>query len=473
MISLFALCLATLAGCLDDGPATDADAVAGEAVSMATELLPVLDAPLIIDDVRAGGEPVIAVLPSGTLLVSSHPGWTHLHPKDMTTAATDLLLPANAQSYLWRSTDGGETWDHVDLVDGVGNAPRSAALGVSDPEFTVMEDGTVCMTDLIALAESSVSCSTDDGQTWLVGNSVASQGPNDRQWLASLGDELYFTANYFVDHRIQASTDHGLTWEVRGDVPCSRDLIGDRPRDTLIVGCPDGISISEDRGFTWSERRGPEGDWGGQRIMAEPALDAAGNVWIVLTQGEDRVVAAGSPDLGESWPWLIDITPHFAAFAADNPHGAEAMGNGTYVWPWISAGSEGRFAVTWIGSYDDSPSSQQYGPWYVFSAFVVDATTTPQVGVVSLTPDPIHVQPICQDGTTCQVTSVSGDPAGDRRLGDFFETTIDAQGFLHAAWSNTAAEPDDVVSHAEYVHQSGGFRLLTDDDIGVFMPTQG
>lgn len=480
------------AGCLDgsdgndgtgDGstPLRPASTVAGFDALLPDEQPTFADS-LIIDGVRAGGEPVIAVLPSGTILVSAHPGWTHYHPSDEPHLPTELLLPANLQSYLWRSTDGGATWDHVDLIDGVDNVPRSAALGVSDPEFTVMPDGAVCMTDLESLVMSSVSCSKDDGQTWLVGNPIASGGPNDRQWLASAQGLLFFTANYFVDHHIEYSRDWGLTWTTTGDVPCSQDLVGNPFNDHLIVGCPDGIAVSDDLGATWARKTVPDRDFGGPRIMTEPAIDSAGNVWMVFQNDEHDIFVAGTPDEGETWPWQFDIAPHFRAFKAEvivtgAPHEVDAGlidGNGTYVWPWISAGSDGRFAVSWIGSYDDTASDVQSGPWYLFTATFTDATTArPVVHVSTLTPDSIHDQPICQAGTACQATSVTGDPSGDRRLGDFFETTIDADGFLHAVWSNTAYKPDDVISHPQYVRQTGGLRLIADELLGSWTPTQG
>ncbi|MEA3203465.1 MAG: hypothetical protein QOI63_1140, partial [Thermoplasmata archaeon] len=135
----------------------------------------------------------------------------------------------------------------------------------------------------------------------------------------------------------------------------------------------------------------------------------------------------------------------------------------------------GRFAVSWIGSYTVSPSEQQNGPWYVFTAYVLDATSgTPSVTIERMTPDPIHVSPICQQGTQCQVSSVQGKPAGDRRLGDFFETTIEpATGFLLGVWSNTNAQAEDVISHPQFVRQTGGVRLLADADLGKYSPTQG
>jgi hypothetical protein len=465
--------------------------------------LPTFSEALLVDPVRAGGEPVIAILPSGTILISAHPGWTHYHPSSPTRPGLEILTPASGQSYLWRSTDGGATFQHVGLpMTDVG--PRGTAPGVSDPEFTVMADGTACYTDLEALAAASVACSTDDGQTWLLGNPLASGKPVDRQWLASHGDELYFTANYMATPDIvRASKDRGLTWEDRGRRPCAQDLVADPATGFLVVGCGAGIGVSEDGGRTWSEARNvPNVQSGGARVMAEPGIDSSGNVWVVWAEGELGLHVAGTPDFGMSWPWRFAIAPHFElaslrlcgldcpdtaagganADASDPTDGSgdQAEGNaskgidGTYVWPWLSAGSTGRMAVSWIGTFGAVRSVEHTGPWYVFSAYILDATTDqPTVVINRLTPQPIHHGPICQSGTICQVSSMQGADRGDRRLGDFFETTIDAEGYLHAAWSNTARQPDDVISHPEYVRQIGGIRLIEDGLLGSFMPTQG
>ncbi len=494
----------TLAGCASEpqdptgpGQATIKDITVVPTLpgfqGLPVNLTPVLTLPKLIDDVRAGGEPVIAETLEGTLLASAHPGWTHYHPsEDPTHPGTELLTPASAQSYLWRSTDGGESWTHIGLP-GSEEGPRSTGFGVSDPEFTVMEDNTVCYTDLLALATSSVVCSTDDGLTWLPGNVVASGGVNDRQWLASYGDELYFTANYFVDHHIRASTDRGLTWEDRGNVPCSQDLVANPQNGHLIVACGAGIGVSEDAGWTWTTRLVPDVTddnvtipRGGQRIMAEPAIDSAGNVWVTWTYGEGQLFVGGTPDEGQTWPWVVEVTPHFNLYSQSTslngtdfpPAGTydrNTGSNGSYIWPWISAGSNGSVAVTWIGGFSQTRSNAYNDPWFLFTAYVLEANTaTPAVYVTHLTPTPIHHGPICQSGTTCQVTSVTGNDSGDRRMGDFFETTIDHNGFLHAVVSDTFTKSDDVISHAAYIRQTGGIRLINDDDMAAgWRATQG
>jgi hypothetical protein len=492
------LLLALVAGCLDDeaAPAGDAPVPSDLAPTLPgfTALpladLPTFSAPLLIDDVRAGGEPVIAITHDGTLLVSAHPGFTHYHPStEQPQSSLDIVSPFAGQSYLWRSTDGGATWTHIGLP-GSEEGPRSLALGVSDPEFTVMEDGAICYTDLEGLAMASVACSTDDGLTWMPGNPIASGAPVDRQWMASFGDELYFTANYLaVGEDFRASTDHGLTWEDRGSSPCNGDVVANPTNGHLVQGCGPAVTVSDDGARTWSEERGVPGHETGSRAMSEPAIDSAGNVWVTWSEDEASLWAAGSPDEGMTWPWVIDLTAHVRLVAdrsqcpsngpavlceADESDPTAAPPNGTFVWPWISAGSQGRFAVSWFGSYLDGPSDEQAGPWYVFSAFVVGADTpSPTVVVSRLTTESMHDGPICQAGTSCQVASMQGDPNGDRRLGDFFETTIGPDGFLYGAWSNTHDRPNDVISHAQFVRQTGGLRLIAPEDLGSFVPTQG
>lgn len=488
-----------LAGCADEAPDGEqvGDAQTPDTVGtlpgftpVAKVDLPVFATPILVDTVRAGGEPVIAITHAGTILVSAHPGFTHYHPPADPTANVpdEIVTPFGGQSYMWRSTDKGETWTHIGLP-GMAEGPRNSAFGVSDPEFTVMEDGTICFTDLEALAMSSTSCSTDDGETWGLGNPVGSGGPTDRQWLASVGDEFYFTAAYFVDHHIRASTDGGMTWEDRGDVPCSQDIVGHPITGHIIGGCDAGITVSEDKGWTWEVREIPDAE--GSNRMAEPAIDSAGNVWVTYAQGEEHLFVAGTPDEGKTWPWVYDLTPHVRlafkegrlgtdfvcpdAGCAGEPVLKDASAtNGTYVWPWVSAGSKGRLAVSWIGSFEEQDSADYGGNWYIFSTYLIGAdTATPQILPLRVTPDPIHDGPICQAGTACQASSMAGVDSGDRRLGDFFETTVGPDGYLYGAWSNTYQQPDDVISHPQFAKQVGGLRLISDEELGSFFPTQG
>lgn len=440
--------------------------------------------PLLIDNTRAGGEPVIAVAHDGSILVSAHPGWTHYHPDLDDPASLSLVEEANGQSYLWRSTDGGDSFQHIGLIGASG--PRSTGLGFSDPDFTVDGTGRIWYTDLMALAEQSVSYSDDHGATWSAGNLVAGAGPAvDRQWMGSHEDTVYLTANYFADRSagqssdgarpFQTTTDDGLTWTTVGYAPCGGDFVVD-PRDgTIVMGCGLGFATSSD-GADWTIHEPPQGGLHRAFFAHEPAIDMAGGIYTAmngqpLTPGDPgSVVVSYSPDRGGNWSrW--DLGPLIN----------DTIGSpGSHVFAWVSAGSQGRVAVSWIGTTDiGHPSQLIDAEWYVYTAFITDAHTgTPTITMQQVTPSPVHRGPMCSSGTTCQVQSIGLDPVmgtdnGDRRMGDFFETTIDADGHLLLAFADTVTAPD-VISHPVFVKQTGGPSLLAEGDAWIEgWPLQG
>lgn len=422
------LVLPALAGCVS--PPGD---VSPESALDPGVVLPTLAfSPLqIIDETRAGGEPVITITPTGTILVASHPGWTHTRYPP----SPNLVLPASGQSYLWRSTDNGETWTPIGFPlapDGMG--PRGIGQGVSDPDFAVDANGRIYLTDLEGLAAASVSWSDDDGATWLMGNNIASTyGPVDRQWLATDGTDVYFTGNYFVATRVLKSTDGGLTWLEVGQSNCNGDIIVRELDHAVIKGCGAGIDVSTDGGATWTVKA-VEGAESQGIAMTEPAIDAAGNVYISWSNATG-VWLAGTADLGESWttPRLVSETT-----------------NGTYRWPWVVAGEAGRVAVAWIESPVADAHTLPDSEWFVHMTTLVDAMSdAPSVATARATPDPIHVGYMCV-GTVCQANP---EPSGDRRLGDFFEAAADAEGMLHIVFAVTGS---DAISHPGHVKQTAG-----------------
>jgi len=460
--ALLALAL-LLAGCLGAqtppppaGPGTPSPPVGAGPAGMT------FSAPMLIDDVRAGGEPVIAITHNGVIIVSAHPGYTHLHnPGDPTDLPDEALLPTTGQSYLWRSLDQGKTWQTIGTPNApMGDGPRGTEPGVSDPDMTVTSSNRVYHTDLEALASASVGWSDDDGATWLMGNPVASGGAVDRQWLASIDDTVYFTANYFSDHRVLRSTD-GVTWQRLGDTQCGGDFVG-APDGTLYAACGAGVSTSEDGGMTFEVRAIPDHDGGG---ITEPAVDGAGNVWVAWLEGRNALWAAGSPDKGKTWPWQHNLTGAVHDVVAPNETEPPML-----VFPWVSAGSAGRIAVsTFAGAGSEASADTQN--WSVVSVAVFGADTNASAAQGYMIYPGDHLGLICRGGTGCQVGSMQGDAASDRRLGDFFETTIDKDGFLHLTFANTSVHPADWISHPAYVRQVDGPRFLADGD--TFEPLQG
>lgn len=492
-----------LAGCASttpqetepDGAATGIAAQASGTTPYRYRLLPAEYAfeTVIIDATRAGGEPVVAITPDDTILVATHPGWTHYHPTLDDLDHSELVAQANGQSYLWRSTDGGASWAHVGLPGLDGAGPRSIGTGFSDPDFTVDGTGRVWYTDLQILAEQSVSYSDDNGATWTAGNVVAGAGPYvDRQWMGSHGDTVYLTANYFVDRSAGASPDgarpfmttddDGLTWRTLGYAPCGGDFLAD-PRDgALLMACGLGLAVSRDQGASWTVNESPAGQHTGF-FAHEPALDTAGGVALAangqpLTPHEPgQVLLSYTPDRGASWS-IVDLTPVAGAWAQSQP-GSDG-GNGTHVFAWVAAGAPGRFAVSWIAAAQTGQAPQLVdGEWQVLTAFVRGLDTgAVTVDLVQVTADPVHRGPMCQSGTTCQVNSVVLDPVlgtdgGDRRMGDFFEATVARDGNLVLAVADTQSQPDDVVSHPRFARQVAGPRLWDQGAWPTGWPTQG
>lgn len=456
-----------ISGCLNDSESDDDPADVPKGPPPENQPGPAFTTPKLIDDLRAGGEPVIAVTHEGSLIVSSHPGYTHYHPDAEGTppGSAELIVPTQGQSYLWRSTDGGESWTHVSLipVEGLPNSgPRGLGQGVSDPDLTVDANGRIWLTDLEALASASISWSDDDGETWLMGNNVASEGAIDRQWLASYGDELYFTGNYLAGpdgtRPLKVTTD-GLEWEARGQVPCSGDILANPVTGTLYAGCGTGVAVSTDAGNTWEVKR-PEGLRAGGPISNEPAIDGAGTVYVAADMGREGLVLAWTSDDGQTWG-NVSLAESFPD-----------LENGTIIWPWVSAGSEGRVAVTFYASPTEQAYAREESEWFVYTAIVINATKPErEIYASQLTPEPFHRGGLCQSGTTCQATTAVNDNS-DRRLGDFFETTIDHEGYLHIVYSDTQTKPSDSISHVGYVRMTDGPPLVVGPTPSGF-PTQG
>lgn len=457
-----------LAGCLGDGgePASTtppASLTPSPGPVLGKDTVAVFSAPKIIDSLRAGGEPVIAITPKGTILVAAHPGYTHWHPSPTAVPPTshELIVPTQAQSYLWRSTDKGATWKHVSLlpVDAPNSGPRGIGQGVSDPDFAVDSKGRIYLTDLEALAEISVSWSDDDGATWLMGNNAVAGGPIDRQWLATHGTTVYMRGNYLATPQdVRRSDDGGRTWRDVGDARCGGDIVVNPLNGHLYVGCGSGISMSVNNGTAWTQKRSTF--QGSGPITTEPAIDANGTIYRAYDPGRNQLLLEYTRDEGATWG-NVSLKKFFPE-----------LENGTILWPWTSAGSEGRVSVSFYGSPTARAFAGSGGDWFVYNAIILNATgPNPAVYPTKVTPKPFHKGPMCQGGTACQATTAV-NPQSDRRLGDFFESTIDPEGFVHIVWSDTQAKPTDTISHVGYARLTGGPRLSEGPPVPGF-PTQG
>jgi hypothetical protein len=140
----------------------------------------------------------------------------------------------------------------------------------------------------------------------------------------------------------------------------------------------------------------------------------------------------------------------------------------------VSAGADGRVAVSWLDVDFDAPippAPDQLpvgGAFSVSGAFRVHAAESvtahgwtdgcgeeqdPAWSESVVTPEPIHVGSVCAAGVQCN-SDVSSN--GDRRLGDYFTTSITRDGALVMAFGDTQFQPGGAISHPAFVAQTGG-----------------
>lgn len=439
------LLLALVAGCADPVPAPVADphmdpaGPATTATALDTGANVTFHAPVPIDAERPGGEPVLFVTPQGNLLVAAHPGPTHSSP----TAGgpdTGLLTSFTAQNMMWRSTDGGTSWDYVGFP-GVGLGPRDTSLSISDPDLTADAAGNIYHVSLYNPGEAQVglgmAVSSDDGVTWTA--SPLEPG-GDRPWISARGEHDVFVAVHGSIYR-SVPASQGIRLQNVGHSPYSQPdtnlQVG--PDGHLYHGGYTGIARSMDDGATWSELDDNMTDATSEGWqMAEPVFDAAGNLYAT---------------------WFVGPDVHYGVWAPDGSWIGErkvASLPGAHLWPWMVAGAEGRIAIVWLGSLEATGSDSNVG-WHVYAAFVTEAhTEAPQWSVVDATPDPIHNGVLCQSGVGCA-------GASDRRLGDFFTAAVLPDGRLGIAVASTTVGAEGATDgwwgRPVFVAQDGGPRL--------------
>jgi hypothetical protein len=425
----FALLLVVVAGCLT--PATKPAPSAA-----ATLPTPSFSRIAILDPVRSGGEPVLFQTPKGTLLVAAHPGYTHVKAPP----GPEVLTPTSGQSYLYRSTDDGATWS---VVTGPNGGPRNDALGQSDPDLAVTDDGKILvMADLgVAAPPASTEVSHDDGATWPDTAPVATSQEDariDRPWLAQANGTFYLLYNGDQNGhwRLRDSKD-GVSW---ADLSTPGDgsypgAMAAGPDGSLYVGNGDKVWASTDHGKTFAASKVPA-DKPMKGITAQrPSVDAAGTVYFAWSEFH-AIKYAYSKDDGKTWSAPRTL-----------------LEGGTNIWPWPAAGGPGMLAVAWVGTNESNadPSAVK-GEWDVHLALVTGADTdAPSVWTGSIPNAVVSTGGICIDGTICEAEGK------DRRLGDFITVIVDKDGYAQVAYGTTTTGHS--ISSPAYVKEISGPKL--------------
>ncbi|MDQ3991816.1 MAG: hypothetical protein M3245_05850 [Actinomycetota bacterium] len=423
--------------------------------------------PKYIDRQRAGGEPVSIVAQDGSISVSAHAGTTHVY-KDPEGAAgaRDFAVGYTNQTLNWRSVDDGETWEYIGLL-GQREGPHSAtSTGFSDPDFAIDAGGRIYNTE-IDLANVAVFSSTDDGQSYPFANPEAASG--DRPWLTGgEKDEVYLYVN--LPRQLWRSNNGGLTFTLLPSPPINAKAFADPRNPTQgLIGpvSKNGIAISSNKGQSWTTYNGA--NLGADtNFFGVSAVDSAGHVYKAAAGGYTR------SDYQSQHVANGEVT--FNYFDRDKMAWGDPITiptpRGDALWPWVTAGDDGRVAVTWYQNLEGKPNE-----FYIYVAYTMNGHGTtvtcedgstqfipPQFQVVNASGRPIHDGVICLNGTTCNVDYGADWVRGDRRLGDFFTINFDKDGELFIASGDTMLRNPlggpKPVGNPIFIKQTGGDRML-------------
>jgi hypothetical protein len=433
--------------------------------------------PVHVDLANKTGEPSIAVGPDGTEYIVAPDG-----PGLRTPAQLGRLGGlGTGGSLIWRSTDHGRTWVSLGSYD--------VPTGGGDTDIAVTPNGTLYASGLSYLACSTVSRSTDRGESWSA-MPIAGCGRvplmNDRQWTATYGDSVVYTA---IGDTVNAQID--LVRSVTGSpviVPSTTMQLS-RTGDYQWPGTVDVDQRTGTVYTVWNTAGSPndcdQAPGASKCTPTQASTDKPDRIEISVlpkdssTPPVPRVVASRRFDTFDSFVavTLDKAGAVYVVWSERHPTTVHGRGSGTWTmlarstdrgrhwsapvkvnrapttttFPWVTAGDAGRIAVSYYGTGAAGNSPQTVpasATWRVYSSYSTDGgrhfREYPTTGVMDR-------GAVCTSGTGCT--------AGGRNLLDFFETAADARGCLVTAFADNTVTPT-AAAVVSYVRQTAGPGLL-------------
>lgn len=373
----------------------------------------------VVNTSANAGEPGIVTDPKGAIYIDAPAG-----------------IPG--PSPIWRSTDGGGTFQEVG--PGLVGAGPNVTIGGGDSDLAVGGDGRLYYVDLW-LADASTATSADQGGTW-TGIPLGTVPLQDRPWVSADPRPSHAGTAYSVTE--QLGTGLFLSETVPGLLPgtfypvtvpeitdAQRGLVGTAPAGNMATDM-NGTTYNVYSVFTGSNGSGiglsvfPSGSLTPVNRTVGPAMSAFDqtqsfpvvavdgaqdhNVYVVWTNpipnGNWDIEFASSPDSGVTW------TP------------AVTLGQGLF--PWVTADGAGKVDVGWYsaaltsgytGDPNKAPASTVWDVAFAQSTNALSSAPTFSAPVIAASG--IKHGAVCTGGTGC---------SADRELLDFMSITHDAAG---------------------------------------------
>lgn len=399
-------------------------------------------------------------------LLQAAPGWTQpvkvgkgiepslllVDSETWIAASLTGLLNYQENNRVWRTTDGGATWQY--LPPSLAGKLRGTALGGGDVDLALDAAGNLYLTGLW-LGSASVAKSKDLGSTWEPGNPLAMVPLVDRQWMvATQEDTVYLTAAQIGSgYWVTKSTDGGLTWTpFPASVHPTRGFLGTKPSGNLaadpndpgfVVGAMDSsggllgqgpaIFFTRDAGATWDQQLAAEDDRVAGSIFHTVSIDAAGNVFLVYGHME-----GSDPFDGPRSFYLVVGWQQAQRWSAPIPI-ALAKGS-THIFPWVAAGAPGEAVVGFYTAYEEKDPSEVDGDWFLRLARVKAQEGQPaQVSVALADASKVYTGDVAVGGTST-----------DKPLGDFLTARLLPDGKAVLAYNRV----EDDVSYVYVVREA-------------------
>ena len=367
---------------------------------------------------------------------------------------------------LWKSMDGGNTFDYLGEPDGTQAAAAAGAgtgvgIGGGDEDITVGSSGKLALASLW-LGSVTNCASSDSATTWLC-NPFASDLPeDDRQWLAFYGQNMvYLTTkqlgtldNSTLTIYVAKSFDGGISFPQVAEV--TKPVLGVQPGDqgNMVVDQSNGnvymvfigaypnqvyLAKSTDGGLNWLLKliyQSPSGT-SLQHVFPAIAIDRGGNLHVVFNDGR-RSLLTSSRDQGTSWTTPVQVNT-----------GANAK---TSVEPWVVAGDAGKLNIFFYGT-SSSDYMDPNAQWQIFMSQTQNAFRNVPVLYIKPATGIMHKGAICVNGTAC--------PNGTRNLLEYFfpDTYLDGNA-LATYPDDLHVDPSTTVTRAWFLKQIGGTRIL-------------